>query len=64
MIGSSLFFNDDMNIHKAVFVDTLNTSPGKRSHVPGVVIHLVIGDQLQLIELTLLKVLSVVSMNQ
>ena len=33
MIGSSLFFNDDMNIHKAVFVDTLNTSPGKRSHV-------------------------------
>ena len=21
-----------MNIHKAVFVDTLNTSPGKRSH--------------------------------
>jgi surface antigen len=32
MIGSSLFFNDDMNIHKAVFVDTLNTSPGKRSH--------------------------------
>ena len=33
MIGSSLYFNDDMNIHKAVFVDTLNTSPGKRSHV-------------------------------
>ena len=32
MIGSSLFFNDDMNIHKAVFVDTLNTAPGKRSH--------------------------------
>ena len=32
-IPSSLFFNDDMNIHKAVFVDTLNTSPGKRSHV-------------------------------
>ena len=32
-VGSSLFFNDDMNIHKAVFVDTLNTSPGKRSHV-------------------------------
>ena len=31
--GASLFFNDDMNIHKAVFVDTLNTSPGKRSHV-------------------------------
>ena len=32
MIGSSLFFNDDMNIHKAVFVDTLNTSPGKISN--------------------------------
>ena len=32
-VGSSLFYNDDMNIHKAVFVDTLNTSPGKRSHV-------------------------------
>ena len=33
MVGASLFFNDDMNIHKAVFVDTLNTAPGKRSHV-------------------------------
>ena len=32
-VGASLFYNDDMNIHKAVFVDTLNTSPGKRSHV-------------------------------
>ena len=32
MFGSSMFFNDDMNIHNAVFVDTLNTSPGKRSH--------------------------------
>jgi len=32
-VGASMFFNDDMNIHKAVFVDTLNTSPGKRSHV-------------------------------
>ena len=31
--GASVFFNDDMNIHKAVFVDTLNTSPGARSHV-------------------------------
>ena len=31
-IGSSMFYNDDMNIHTAVFVDTLNTSPGKRSH--------------------------------
>ena len=30
--GASMFFKDDMNIHKAVFVDTLNTSPGKRSH--------------------------------
>ena len=32
LVGSSIFYNDDMNIHKAVFVDTLNTSPGKRSH--------------------------------
>ena len=32
-IGSSMFYNDDMNVHTAVFVDTLNTSPGKRSHV-------------------------------
>ena len=32
-LGASMFFNDDMNIHKAVFVDTLNTNPGKRSHV-------------------------------
>ena len=31
-LGSSLFYNNDMNIHTAVFVDTLNTSPGKRSH--------------------------------
>ena len=32
MVGASMFYNDDMNTHKAVFVDTLNTSPGKRSH--------------------------------
>ena len=32
-VGASLFYNDDMNIHKVVLVDTLNTSPGKRSHV-------------------------------
>ena len=32
-VAASLFYNDDMNIHKAVFVDTLNTAPGKRSHV-------------------------------
>ena len=31
-VGASMFYNDDMNIHNAVFVDTLNTSPGKRSH--------------------------------
>jgi len=30
--GSSSFYNDDMNIHNAVFVDTLNTTPGERSH--------------------------------
>ena len=33
-VGASLFYNDDMNIHKVtVFVDTLNTSLSKRSHV-------------------------------
>ena len=32
-LGASAFYNDDMNIHKAVFVDTLNTNPGVRSHV-------------------------------
>ena len=32
MFGSSLFYSNDMNIHTAVFVDTLNTAPGKRSH--------------------------------
>ena len=32
LIGSSAFYNDDINIHTAVFVDTLNKSPGKRSH--------------------------------
>ena len=32
-LGASLFYNDDMNIHKAVFVDTLNTAPGKRSQI-------------------------------
>ena len=31
-LGSSMFYNNDMNIHTAVFVDTLNTSPGKISH--------------------------------
>ena len=29
--GSNLFYSD-MNIHNAVFIDTLNTAPGKRSH--------------------------------
>ena len=32
MLGSSFFYNNDMNIHTAVFVDTLNTAPGKTSH--------------------------------
>ena len=32
-LGSSMFYTNDMNVHTAVFVDTLNTSPGKRSHV-------------------------------
>ena len=29
--GSNIFYTD-MNIHNAVFIDTLNTAPGKRSH--------------------------------
>ena len=32
MWGSSIFYQNDMNVHSAVFVDTLNTAPGKRSH--------------------------------
>ena len=28
MLGSSMFYTNDMNVHTAVFVDTLNTSPG------------------------------------
>ena len=32
MFGSSLFYSNDYNIHTAVFVDTLNTSPGKISN--------------------------------
>ena len=32
MFGSSVFYKNDMNIHTAVFVDTLNTAPGHRSH--------------------------------
>ena len=39
-----------MNIHKAVFVDTLNTSPGKRSHTTWGSNTMAIGDQSQLIE--------------
>ena len=31
-LGSSMFYSNDMNIHSAVFVDTLNTSPGKISN--------------------------------
>jgi len=30
--GSALFYKNDMNTHTAIFVDTLNTAPGKRSH--------------------------------
>ena len=32
MWGSTVFYNNDMNTHTAIFVDTLNTAPGKRSH--------------------------------
>ena len=31
-LGSSLFYTNDLNTHTAVFVDTLNTAPSKRSH--------------------------------
>jgi surface antigen len=30
--GSTMFYKNDMNTHTAIFVDTLNTAPGKRSH--------------------------------
>ena len=32
MWGSSIFYSNDMNTHTAIFVDTLNAAPGKRSH--------------------------------
>ena len=32
MWGSTMFYQTDMNTHTAIFVDTLNTAPGKRSH--------------------------------
>ena len=32
MWGSNLFYNSDYDVHTAMFVDTLNTAPGKRSH--------------------------------
>ena len=32
MWGSTMFYQNDMNTHTAIFVDTLNTAPGKRSH--------------------------------
>ena len=32
MWGASLFYNSDYDVHTAMFVDTLNTAPGKRSH--------------------------------
>ena len=31
-LGSSMFYSNDYNIHTAVFIDTLNTSPGKISN--------------------------------
>ena len=31
-MGSQMWYSNDMNIHTAVFVDTLNTAPSKRSH--------------------------------
>ena len=32
MWGSTVFYSNDLNTHTAVFVDTLNTAPGHRSH--------------------------------
>ena len=32
MLGSSMFYKNDMNVHTAVFVDTLNTTFDKISH--------------------------------
>ena len=32
MWGANLFYNSDYDVHTAMFVDTLNTAPGKRSH--------------------------------
>ena len=32
MWGASLFYNSDYDVHTAMFVDTLNTAPGTRSH--------------------------------
>tara|TARA_Y100000739_G_C20371886_1_gene357123 strand:- start:45 stop:614 length:570 start_codon:yes stop_codon:yes gene_type:complete len=31
-LGANMMYKNDMNIHNAVFIDTLNTAPGKRSH--------------------------------
>ena len=31
-LGADMMYKNDMNIHNAVFIDTLNTAPGKRSH--------------------------------
>ncbi len=30
--GAKFYYKNDMNTHTAIFVDTLNTAPGKRSH--------------------------------
>ena len=32
LIGGMVFYDNDMNVHTAVFVDTLNTAPGKISN--------------------------------
>ena len=32
MIGSSVFYSNDTNVHTAVFIDTLNTAPGRISN--------------------------------
>ena len=52
MLGSSMFYKNDMNIHTAVFVDTLNTAIKRKYQTNwGNSLQMVIGVQLQSIEL-------------
>ena len=33
MLGSSMFYKNDMNVHTAVFVDTLNAAVTGKGHI-------------------------------